>query len=80
MARSAVSALAVECADQLNRNACHRSGPCLGVCAIPGAKRATQVEENAATADLPPIPEEDVMARARTIYDRLVRDAVHQRW
>jgi len=48
-------------------------------CAIPGAKRAAQVQENAAAADLPAIPDE-VMAQAREIYNRLIRESVHQRW
>jgi len=48
-------------------------------CVIPGAKRAAQAKENAAAADLPPIPQ-DVMAQAREIYDRVIRESVHQRW
>ena len=48
-------------------------------CAIPGAKRITQVEENAAAADLPEIPVE-TMARAADLYDRQIRRLVHQYW
>ncbi len=48
-------------------------------CCIPGAKRASQVEENAASADLSPLPDKS-MKRIRSIYDRLVRNEVHQRW
>ncbi|HSL30466.1 MAG TPA: aldo/keto reductase [Anaerolineales bacterium] len=48
-------------------------------CAIPGAKRASQVEENVAAADLPPLSE-DAMLRVQSIYDRLVRPQVHHYW
>ena len=48
-------------------------------CAIPGAKRASQVEENVAAADLPALPDE-TMTRVRTIYERLVRPHVHHYW
>jgi aryl-alcohol dehydrogenase-like predicted oxidoreductase len=48
-------------------------------CAIPGAKRAAQVEENAAAADLPPLPA-DVMAVARRLYETRVQPLVHHRW
>jgi aryl-alcohol dehydrogenase-like predicted oxidoreductase len=48
-------------------------------CAIPGAKRPAQVEENAAASDLPPLTEEQ-MRRVREIYDRYIREQVHQRW
>jgi aryl-alcohol dehydrogenase-like predicted oxidoreductase len=47
--------------------------------AIPGAKRASQVEENVKTADLPPLSDE-VMRQVREIYDRLVRPQVHHYW
>jgi aryl-alcohol dehydrogenase-like predicted oxidoreductase len=50
-----------------------------GSCAIPGAKRVSQVEDNAAAADLPPLPDE-TMARVRKLYDRFARAHVHQRW
>jgi aryl-alcohol dehydrogenase-like predicted oxidoreductase len=48
-------------------------------CAIPGAKRPAQVEENVAAADLPPLSDE-AMSRIREIYDRLVRPQVHHYW
>lgn len=48
-------------------------------CAIPGAKRASQAEENAAAADLPPIPR-DTMDKIREIYERHVKEQVHQYW
>ena len=48
-------------------------------CAIPGAKRPAQTDENFATADLPPLSEE-TMAQVRTIYDRYIRDLVHHYW
>jgi len=48
-------------------------------CAIPGAKRATQAEDNAAAADLPPIPRE-TMDKIREIYERHVREQLHHYW
>lgn len=48
-------------------------------CAIPGAKRPSQVEENCSAADMPPIPDE-TMAKVRTIYDRHIRELVHHYW
>ncbi len=48
-------------------------------CAIPGAKRPAQVEENAAASDLPPL-EESTMAQIREIYGRDVHSHVHQYW
>ncbi len=48
-------------------------------CAIPGAKRASQVRENCAASSLPP-PPDAAMAAVRAIYERKIRDAVHQRW
>ena len=48
-------------------------------CAIPGAKRPSQAEENFAAADLPPLSEETMQA-VRAIYDRNIRALVHQRW
>ena len=47
--------------------------------AIPGAKRASQVEENVAAADLPALSE-NTMLHLRAIYDRLVRPQVHHYW
>ena len=48
-------------------------------CAIPGAKRASQVEENVSAADLPALSDE-VMTNVREIYDRLIRPQVHHYW
>ncbi|MGA2479860.1 MAG: aldo/keto reductase [Spirochaetia bacterium] len=48
-------------------------------CAIPGAKRPTQVEENCHAADLPRLSR-GLMRQVGDIYQRLIRDDVHQRW
>jgi aryl-alcohol dehydrogenase-like predicted oxidoreductase len=48
-------------------------------CAIPGAKRPSQVEENVAAADLPPLTP-DTMFKIGTIYDRRIRELVHHYW
>jgi len=48
-------------------------------CAIPGAKRPSQVEENAAASDLPPLTEAQMKAVER-IYDAHIRGLIHQRW
>ena len=48
-------------------------------CAIPGGKNAAQVEDNVAAAEMPPLSD-DVVRRAREIYDRRVREEVHHRW
>lgn len=48
-------------------------------CAIPGAKRPLQVEENVRTADLPPLADW-MMAEVREVYDRLIRERVHHYW
>jgi len=48
-------------------------------CTIPGAKRPSQVEENARTADMPALSEE-TMAQVCAIYDRYIRKLVHQYW
>jgi aryl-alcohol dehydrogenase-like predicted oxidoreductase len=48
-------------------------------CAIPGAKRPAQVVENFTAADLRPISK-DAMAQVRTIYDRHIRELVHDYW
>jgi aryl-alcohol dehydrogenase-like predicted oxidoreductase len=48
-------------------------------CAIPGAKRPAQAEENFAAADLPALSAE-TMAAVKDIYDRLVKEYVHQLW
>jgi aryl-alcohol dehydrogenase-like predicted oxidoreductase len=48
-------------------------------CAIPGAKRPSQAEENIGAADFPPLSEE-VMDKVREIYERLIREPVHHLW
>ena len=48
-------------------------------CAIPGAKRPSQTEENVSAADLPPLSEAQMEA-ARAVYDRHVFGLVHHRW
>lgn len=48
-------------------------------CAIPGAKRPSQAEENFSAADLPPISEK-VMEEVRNIYHLHIRDQVHHYW
>lgn len=48
-------------------------------CAIPGAKRPSQVEENIAAADLPALSEE-TMNQIRAVYEQLVRPQVHHYW
>jgi len=48
-------------------------------CAIPGAKRISQVEENTAAADLPPLSA-GTMEKVQAVYDRLIRPQVHFYW
>lgn len=48
-------------------------------CAIPGAKRPSQAEENFAAADLPPLSD-TTLAQVRSIYDRHIRERVHAYW
>jgi aryl-alcohol dehydrogenase-like predicted oxidoreductase len=48
-------------------------------CAIPGGKRPSQVEENVAAADLPPLPE-STMKAIDLLYNKLVRKYVHHYW
>jgi len=48
-------------------------------CAIPGAKRPSQAEENFSAADLPPLTDE-VMKATRSIYDQHIRGLVHHYW
>jgi aryl-alcohol dehydrogenase-like predicted oxidoreductase len=48
-------------------------------CAIPGGKNPAQVEDNVTAAEMPPLPEE-VMQRAREIYESYVREEVHHKW
>lgn len=48
-------------------------------CAIPGAKRPDQVEENSRASDLPPLTCEQMDA-VEDIYVRSIRPLVHHRW
>ncbi len=48
-------------------------------CTIPGAKRPSQVLENAAAADLPPLPE-PIMRAVDELYTREIRPLVHHYW
>ena len=48
-------------------------------CAIPGAKRPSQVEENVTAASFPSLSLE-VMEKVREIYERYIKPQVHQRW
>lgn len=48
-------------------------------CAIPGAKRPSQVEENVKAADLPELSAE-TMNQIRAIYEQWVRPHVHHYW
>jgi len=48
-------------------------------CAIPGAKRAAQVEENAAAADLPPLSQE-TLEKIRAIYSARIKPLVQHYW
>jgi len=48
-------------------------------CAIPGGKRPSQVADNCAASDLPPLTE-DTMRAVGAIYDARIRPGVHARW
>jgi aryl-alcohol dehydrogenase-like predicted oxidoreductase len=48
-------------------------------CAIPGAKRPAQVEENAAASDFPPLTAAQMQGVER-IYNTYAKEQVHQRW
>jgi aryl-alcohol dehydrogenase-like predicted oxidoreductase len=48
-------------------------------CAIPGGKRPSQVADNCAASDLPPLSDA-AMAAIRAIYNARIRAGVHQRW
>ena len=48
-------------------------------CAIPGARRPDQVDQNARAADLGPLPPA-VMEQVRAIYESRIRSQVHHRW
>ncbi len=48
-------------------------------CAIPGAKRPSQVEENIFAGDLPPLSDESMKA-VRRLYETRIRSLVHHYW
>ena len=48
-------------------------------CAIPGAKRPSQVEENVFTGDLSPLSDETMNA-VRKLYETRIRPLVHHYW
>jgi aryl-alcohol dehydrogenase-like predicted oxidoreductase len=48
-------------------------------CAIPGAKRPAQAQENIAAQALPPLSP-DTMKKIQALYDRQVRPLVHHYW
>jgi len=48
-------------------------------CAIPGAKRPVQAEDNVRAANLPPLSD-ITMAKIREIYDQRIRPEVHHLW
>lgn len=48
-------------------------------CAIPGGKRASQVKDNCAASELPPLSEEAMTMIAR-LYAERIGPLVHQRW
>ena len=48
-------------------------------CAIPGAKRPTQLEDNIRAADLPALSDV-TMEKIRSVYDRHIRLQVHHLW
>jgi len=48
-------------------------------CAIPGAKRPSQAEENIGAAALPPLSP-DAMAKIQSLYDDRVKRQVHHYW
>jgi aryl-alcohol dehydrogenase-like predicted oxidoreductase len=48
-------------------------------CAIPGAKRPAQAEENISAADFPPLSD-DVMRAVREIYETRIKPLVHHYW
>lgn len=48
-------------------------------CAIPGAKRPSQAEQNFSAADLPPFSDE-VMEGIKAIYEKYIKNPVHYLW
>jgi len=52
----------------------------VGVCTvIPGARNSEQARANASAAELPPL-RQDQLDGVRQVYDRLIREHVHDRW
>ena len=48
-------------------------------CTIPGAKKKTQVEENIETTNLPPLSDR-TMKKINDIYEKYIKERVHQYW
>ena len=48
-------------------------------CAIPGGKKARQVEENVRAIDLDPLSDE-TMGAIKSLYDQMIRPEVHHYW
>ncbi|MBL8131959.1 MAG: aldo/keto reductase, partial [Anaerolineae bacterium] len=48
-------------------------------CAIPGAKRPTQVEDNVNASSLPSLTDHQMQV-VKDVYDRMIRPLVHHRW
>ncbi|MDQ2086474.1 aldo/keto reductase [Herbivorax sp. ANBcel31] len=48
-------------------------------CTIPGAKTPEQVVQNTASSDMPPLSEKQ-MEEVKNIYDKYIRNSVHQLW
>jgi aryl-alcohol dehydrogenase-like predicted oxidoreductase len=48
-------------------------------CAVPGAKRPAQAEDNIGAVDLPPLSD-STMEKIRAIYDHHIRPQVHHLW
>ena len=48
-------------------------------CAIPGARKVGQAEENMRAADFP-VLSEDILAKTRELYQTRIRESVHQYW
>jgi aryl-alcohol dehydrogenase-like predicted oxidoreductase len=46
---------------------------------IPGARKVSQAEANAAAGDLPALPPE-LLDGLRDLYDRRLRQTIHHRW
>jgi aryl-alcohol dehydrogenase-like predicted oxidoreductase len=48
-------------------------------CAIPGARKVSQVDDNVQAGEMPALPAE-TLQRASEIYDQYIRTQVHARW